>query len=118
MGGAAINRMTDAMIDIRNIERLPRPKPVLARMIATKALAKAFYGTETTQPRQKYLTTIAAACASAVVGKQTQRAPELATALTAAGRTEVHAYMMLRRWKLLRRMWHSRWAWKEKSNNF
>ena len=69
MGGTTNNRMSEAMTDILNIERLPRPKPVLARMIATKALAKAFYGSEATQPRKKDITAIAAACANAAVGK-------------------------------------------------
>ena len=75
LGGTTVSRMTEALIDIRNIERLPRPKPVLARMIATKALAKAFYGSETTQPRKKDLTTLASACASAVMGKTNAASP-------------------------------------------
>ena len=114
LGGTTINRFKEAIHDIIKIAKLPRPKHVIARMIATKAYPKAFYGTETTQPRIDDMKAITTATANAVTGrKQTQRAPDAAAAMAGTGKTDAGTHLLIRRWRLLRRMWHARPAWRE-----
>ena len=114
LAGTTISRARLARLDAVRIAGLPRNSKAIERMLAGKALPKAFYGTETTQPRVQDLRRMAGACANALVGKkQTQRAPEVVTTMSRAGRTEVNTHILMRRWGLLRRMWHLRARWRQ-----
>ena len=114
LAGTTITRIRNGSVDAVRIASLPRNTTARERMLATKALPRAFYGTEATQPRIQDIRRMAGVCATALVGKhQTQRAPEVATAMGGAGRTEVATHIMLRRWALMRRMWHLRASWRQ-----
>ena len=101
--------MAQGSAEAVKVGQLPRSVASTERMLAAKAGAKAYYGTEVTQPRVQDLRKLAASCSNALVGKhQTQRTPEAATTLAGRGRMEAHTVLLLRRWNLLRRMWHLR----------
>ena len=50
LGGTSIKRMVAARTDVERIATLPRTVKAIERMLATKAVPKALYGVETTQP--------------------------------------------------------------------
>ena len=113
LGGTTKKRMAQGSAEALRIGRLPRREQDKDRMLATKVMAKACYGVETTQPRVQDLRKLSASCADALVGKhQTQRSQEAVTTLAGHGRAEVHTNLLVRRWALLRRMWHLRAEWK------
>ena len=110
--GTLTQRFENGTLDANRIARLPRTVAAVDRMLGAKALAKALYGTEVTEPRVQDVRALSSACASALTGKcQTQRNPLIATAVAGNGRCEVRTAILMKRWYLMRRAWHTRPKW-------
>ena len=111
-GGTLNVRFDAACHDAARIGRLPRTVVAKDRMLGGKAMPKACYGVQTTQPRITDVRRLQSRNADAVLGRhQSQRCPEIASALADKGKCEVRTDMLMRRWHLLRRVWHARPAW-------
>ena len=67
--GTSKPRFVNALQDAGRIGRLPRTLVAKDRMLGAKALAKALYGTEVTEPRIQDVRAFSSACASARTGK-------------------------------------------------
>ena len=114
MAGLTVTRMRHGCTAAERIGRLPRTIAAKDRMLSCKAMAKACYGVEVTEPRIEDKRRIASRCATALVGKhQTQRSPEVATVMVGKGRAEIGTASIMRRLLGLRRAWHRRDEWRE-----